>query len=347
MQEFTDHVRKGYELSDDQVEAAVALLVDEAVEEAGKADFLHSLREKGEAASEIAAFVRSMLKLAVDPGIDQTGLSGPAIDVCGTGGDRMDLFNVSTTAMFVLAAGGASVIKHGNRGITSKSGGADVLEALGVRIDLPPDAMRQCVQKTGIGFAFAPHYHPAFKAIVPVRKALAARGIPTVFNLLGPLLNPARPDYQLVGVFSDAAASKIAETLSLLGRKKAWVVHGTTADGRGVDEFSTMGPTRVLKVAPGGIEDVTLDAVELGLPRALPDDLKGGDRDANAALTTAILSGAMRGPKRDIVQLNAAAAFVITGLAADLQTGIAMAAEQIDSGRALAKLEELKAFQPQ
>lgn len=347
MQELTAHVRNGLELSAAQVEAAVECLVDESVDQESKADFLMALREKGETAAEIAAFVRAMLARAIDPGIDQSTLAGPAIDVCGTGGDRMDLFNVSTTSMFILAAGGASVIKHGNRGITSKSGGADVLEALGVRIDLPPAALKQCVEKTGIGFAFAPHYHPAFKAIVPVRKALAAKGIPTVFNLLGPLLNPARPNYQLVGVFSDAVASKIAEALALLERKVAWVVHGTTADGRGVDELSTMGPTRVLKVTSTGIDDGTIDAQDLGLPRALPGDLKGGESRENAAVTSAILCGELSGPKQDIVLLNAAAAFVVTGLAEDMKCGLALASEQIDSGRAFAKLEELRSYQPQ
>src|SRR5438132_10040756 len=167
MNELIAHVENGSDLSAEQVERAVDFLLDEKSDAAAKAAFLKALRAKGETAREIAAFVKSLLARAVDPQIDPAQLSGPMLDVCGTGGDRMDLFNVSTTSMFVLAAGGAVVVKHGNRGITSKCGGTDVLEELGVQIDLPPDALRRCVEQTGLGFMFAPHYHPAFKVIAP------------------------------------------------------------------------------------------------------------------------------------------------------------------------------------
>src|SRR4051794_10121220 len=218
------------------VQAASALLAPE-IDEASKGDFLAALRAKGETAAEIAGFAEALLAHAVNPEIDPALAPGPLLDVCGTGGDQLDLFNVSTTSMFVLAAGGATVVKHGNRAITSQAGGADVLEALGVRIDLPPAALRECVQRLGLGFLFAPAYHPAFKAIAPVRKRLASEGIPTIFNLLGPLLNPARPPYQLIGLFSKELLPKYAEAIALLPRRRVWAVHGS-----GMDELSTTGP---------------------------------------------------------------------------------------------------------
>ena len=186
MDALINEVQAKHDLNDRQVTAAVEFLLDESVDPAKKALFLEALAVKGEKADEIAAFVESLLDRAVDPEIGNLDLEGPTIDVCGTGGDRLHLFNVSTTSMFVIAAGGGIVVKHGNRGITSKSGGADVLEALGIRIDLPPERFRDCLGKAGIGFLFAPQYHPAFKAVVPVRKLLAERGIRTIFNLIGP-----------------------------------------------------------------------------------------------------------------------------------------------------------------
>jgi anthranilate phosphoribosyltransferase len=336
MQHFTTELAAGHDLTGEDVEQAVAQLVSPDVEDAAKANFLRALRAKGETATEIAAFARALLARAVDPGIDAAKLPGPMLDVCGTGGDKLDLFNVSTTAMFILAAGGVCVVKHGNRAITSQCGGADVLETLGVRIDLPPDALRRTVETHGLGFLFAPAYHPAFKAIVPVRKALAAEGIPTVFNLLGPLLNPARPAFQLVGIFSSAQLPKYGEALAALGRTRAWAVHGS-----GMDELSLAGPSEVREVAGGVVREFTVDPRELGLATCEVAALRGGDRATNAAILTAILDGTERGPKRDIVLLNAAAGFVITGLAGDLAAGLERAREQIASGGALARLRAL------
>jgi len=321
-----------------EVERAVSQLTDPAVSEDLKANFLKALREKGETAAEIAAFAHSLLARAVSPGLDGADLPGPMIDVCGTGGDRLELFNISTTAMFILAAGGASVVKHGNRAITSKSGGADVLEALGVRIDLPPADFRKCMETHGLGFLFAPAYHPAFKAIGPVRKRLAAEGIPTIFNLLGPLLNPAHPPYQLVGVFSPALLPKYAETLAVMGRSRAWAVHGS-----GMDELSLSGLSAVHEVAGGLVRDFVIDPATLGLPHAEVAAFRGGSPAENAAILISILDGNEKGPRRDIVLLNAAAGFVITSLAPDLAEGLEMAREQIVSGRALAKLRALQA----
>ena len=258
-------------------------------------------------------------------------------------GDQLDLFNVSTTAMFVAAAAGAIVVKHGNRGITSKSGGADVLEALGVRIDLSADEFRNCVERAGIGFMFAPIYHPAFKAVVGVRKALAAKGVKTIFNLIGPLLNPARPECQLVGVFSRELCPAFAEILERLGRESAWVVHGTTGDGRSVDEVSLMGSTRICKA--GSLQDQVDEEVrprDFGLKHAEVTDLQGGDAKANAIILEAILAGRETGPKRDMVLMNSGAALACAGLADDMGDGIEISREMIASGAASEKLRLLQ-----
>lgn len=344
MRDLIQHLQAGADLDAAQISRAAAALLDEDVDVAEKAAFLRALGAKGETAGEIARFVASFLERAVDPGIAPDDLPGPMLDVCGTGGDKLDLFNVSTASVFLLAAGGACVVKHGNRGITSKSGGADVLEALGVRIDLPPERLAECVKAHGAGFLFAPHYHPAFKAVGPVRKMLAEEGIRTVFNLIGPLLNPARPDFQLIGVFDPTLPDAFARILGKLGRKRAWAVHGTTADGRGMDEISTLGPTRVCVIDEGMASEFTLDPATLPLAPATLADLQGGDATANAVILRAILDGSERGPKRDIVALNAAAGFVITGLAPDLDTGFARALETLDSRQALAKLQALRTF---
>ncbi len=334
---LTRQLRDSTDLSPAEVEEAVAALVAANVGAAEKAEFLKALREKGETAAEIAAFVRALLARAVDPEIDAAKVDGPMLDVCGTGGDKLELFNISTAAMFVLAAAGVCVVKHGNRAITSRCGGADVLEELGVRIDLPPSRLRECVERNGLGFLFAPAYHPAFKEIAPVRKALAAEGIPTIFNLLGPLLNPARPAYQLVGIFSPVLLPKYAESLAVLGRSRAWAVHGS-----GMDELSLCGPTEVREVADGKIREIRIDPREYGLAFCEIEAVRGGDRVQNARLLLGILEGTERGPKRDIVLLNAAAGLVIAGLATDLAVALDLAREQIVSGRARARLDALR-----
>ena len=346
MRALIDSLTRREDLTPPQVAQAVTVLLDPAQDDAIKADFLHALRVKGETAAEIAAFVSALVERAVDPEIDASILPGPMMDVCGTGGDRMELFNVSTTAMFLLAAGGAVIVKHGNRGITSKSGGADVLEALGMRIEYPPALLRECLAATGLGFIFAPAYHPSFKVIGPVRKALAAQGVTTIFNLLGPLLNPARPPFQLVGIFSEDLLPKYAEVLRLLGRQSAWAVHGASGPhgSRGVDELSTLGVNHYCAVLNGQVSSHTVDPELLGFRRSTIESLLGGDRAENARILTGILSGQIHGPKREVVILNAAAGFVVSGLKPDLAAGIAWAHELLDNGAALAKLKALQEF---
>lgn len=341
---LTEQLKLGTALDRNQVDTATGEILDDKINTDAKANFLKSLAEKGETPVEIAAFVECFLERAVDPGLSPEQVDGPMLDVCGTGGDKLDLFNVSTTSIFVLAAGGACVVKHGNRGITSKSGGADVLEALGVKIDLPPDECAETIRRNGVGFMFAPIYHPAFKAVIPVRQQLAKNGTRTIFNILGPLLNPARPAHQLIGVFSPDLTDPFANILKTLGRKSAWAVHGTTGDGRGMDELSTLAETQTTQLdRDGEINKVTIDPTKYGIQKPELKALQGGDAEENAKILLAILNGTDTGAKRDIVLLNSAAGFVASGLASNLEEGLARANEAIDSGRALEKLRALQA----
>ena len=343
MDALIEHVLKGEELNLREIHAATEMLLSEDVADEKKASFLRGLTAKGETAVEIAGFVEAFLERAVDPGVSQMKFSGPTIDVCGTGGDKLNLFNVSTTSMFVIAAGGAVVVKHGNRGITSKSGGADVLEALGVKIDLSPEGFRKCLEVAGVGFLFAPIYHPAFKAVVGVRKMLAQEGTRTIFNLIGPLLNPARPECQLVGVCDPSMDSVFAEILQRLGRDSAWVVHGSTADGGPVDEVSLLGPTRICKSGRyQSLVDEEVKPEDFGMSVCDVLELEGGGADENAVILTNILSGKETGPKREIVLLNAGAGLACAGLADTMEQGVHLAAELIDSGQALERLHLLQ-----
>lgn len=343
MDALIHHLEKGNELSPREIEVAAELLLDAGVADDKKAHLLESLSRKGETPAEMAGFVEAFLAQARDPHVGLLDLEGPTIDVCGTGGDKLGLFNVSTTAMFVVAATGAVVLKHGNRGITSKSGGADVLEALGIKIELEPEEFRDCLEKAGVGFLFAPKYHPAFKAVAPVRKRLAERGVRTIFNLIGPLLNPARPQCQLVGVFDREMCPFFAETLQRLGRESVWAVHGTTADGRAVDELSLMGPTRICKAGIyQDLVDEEITPADFGLKTATVEELTGGDATVNAAILEAILDKRDKGAKRDMVLFNAGAAIACCGLADDIEDGIRIAREMIDSGAALERLRLLQ-----
>jgi len=342
MKSLTQLLQTGTHLTDAQIAEAAAQLVDPMTTAAAKADFLRALAKKGETPAEIAAFVNEFLKLAVDPGLDRTKLPGPMLDVVGTGGDQLHLFNVSSTAMFILAAGGVCVTKHGNRGITSKAGGADVLEALGIKIDLPKEKVVAGIESIGVGFFFAPLYHPAFKAVAEARKMLAAEGQRSIFNVLGPLLNPSRPDYQLIGVFDPNLTRAFGEILVQLGRKGAWVVHGSTGAGQGMDELSTLGVNEVCQLADGRLSETQIDPKTLGFEQAELAELVGGDAAENAAILEGVLAGTIKGAKRDIAVLNAAAGFVITGMAADLEAGKAQAEELLSRGAAHAKLRAMQ-----
>lgn len=343
MDALIHHLEERQDLAPHDVALAARLLLDPAMADGRKARLLEALSLKGATPAEIAGFVEVFLDHALVPDLAGLDLLGPTLDVCGTGGDQLDLFNISTTSMFVAAAAGAVMVKHGNRGITSKSGGADVLEALGVRIDLPPDGFRRCLEQAGVGFLFAPIYHPAFRAVVGVRKALAARGVRTIFNLIGPLLNPAKPQCQLVGVFARDLCPRFAEILARLGRDRAWVVSGTTADGRSVDEVSLMGTTHICKA--GRDQDTAYEEVhprDFGLKIAEVASLQGGDAQTNAAIMEAILAGRDAGPKRDIVVLNSGAALACAGIADGIAQGIEISLEMIASGAALERLRLLR-----
>lgn len=342
MEDLTRALSKKHDLSDTEIARAAAQLVDPAVAVAAKVDFLRALAKKGETPAEIAAFVGEFLKLAVDPRLNPATLPGPMLDVVGTGGDKLHLFNVSSTAMFILAAGGVCVTKHGNRGVTSKAGGADVLEALGIKIDLPVEKVVAGIERTGLGFFFAPLYHPAFKAVAEARKVLAAEGQRSIFNLLGPLLNPARPDHQLIGVFDPKLTHVFGEILLKLGRKAAWVAHGRAGAGHGMDELSTLGVNEVCELANGRLSEARIDPKTLGFGKARLEDLVGGDAAENAIILEGVLAGTIKGAKRDIAVLNAAAGFVITGVAADLPAGRHLAEEMLNRGAAHVKLRAMQ-----
>ena len=345
MDTLIHHLERKEELPPREVATAAEFLLDEAGDVEKKAHLLKALAEKGETAAEIAEFVAVFLEKAEKPSFYGQSFDGPTIDVCGTGGDKLNLFNVSTTSMFLVAAAGGVVVKHGNRGITSKSGGADVLEALGISIDLPSEQVGVCLEKTGVGFLFAPKYHPAFKAVVPVRKLLAEQGQRTIFNLIGPLLNPANPECQLVGVFDQSLCAVFAEILQRLGRDSAWVVNGSTADGRAVDEVSLMGPTRICKSGCyQGQVDEEVKPSDFGLKVSSVEDLQGGDAATNATILEEILSGKEEGPKRDMDLLNSAAALACAGLADHLEHGLVKAREVIADGSALDRLRMLQDY---
>ena len=344
MKELTSKLRNGRDLTPGDINYAMSMLLSETTDDNIKADFLISLHQKGESVEEIVAFVQQLIDRAIDPLIDPKNLPGPMVDVCGTGGDGLDLFNVSTTIMFILAGGGVAVVKHGNRSVTSRSGSADVLEALGVQIALPPARLKECAERLGLCFVFARQYHPAYRAIAEMRKRLARENIRTVFNLLGPLLNPTRPARQLIGVFSPRLTTVFADVLRRLGRERAWVVHGVTDTGEGMDDISISGVTNLAELSKGKVTNGLLDPRWLNIPAASLDDLRGGDADENAGYLEGIVAGKIQGAKRDLALVNAAGGFVVAGLANDMNQGLALARESIDSGRALEKLRALQQF---
>ncbi|MGI9087975.1 MAG: anthranilate phosphoribosyltransferase [Chthoniobacterales bacterium] len=344
MKTLIEKLQVGADLNRGDVGYAVTRLLSEQTPAAQKAEFLTLLHNKGESAEEIAWFVEHLIDRAIDPMIEPEKLSGPVIDVCGTGGSGLEVFNVSTTIMFILAAGGAVVLKHGNRSVTSCCGSADVLEALGARIDWSPNELNDCVRRLGLGFLYARTYHPAFRALAEMRAQLARQNQRTIFNLLGPLLNPARPPRQLIGVFAPRLTTVFADVLRQLGHERAWVVHGSTDDHGGMDDISNCGATSLAELVSGKATSAVIDCRWLGIPEAKVAELRGGDVAENARTLEGILAGTVSGAKRDLAVVNAAGGFVVAGLARDLGDGIALAKEQIASGRALEKLRALQNF---
>lgn len=346
MKTLVEKLQSGGDLTDGDIRYVVPLLLSDSVKDELKAEFLTALHAKGETAEELACFVELLMERADDPKIDPKELPGPMIDVAGTGGDGLDLFNVSTTIMFILAAGGAAVIKHGNRGVTSACGSADVLEELGVPIHLSPEDLRECAKKLGVAFIFARQYHPAFREIAKMRERLARQKARSIFSLLGPLLNPARPQRQLIGVFAPHLTTLFAEVLRKLGRQKAWVVHGLVEDTNGLDDISICGATTIAEVQGDKVTSAILDTQWLGVGRCPLEELLGGSPKENAAVLQGILSGEIKGAKREMAIANAGGGFVVAGMAREMNAGIALAREQIDSGRALEKLRALQNFKP-
>ncbi len=342
MKTLVEKLAAGTDLSGGDIAMAVTMLLSEQVEDEAKAEFLTALHKKGESAEEIAGFVELLMERAVDPMINAAELAGPMIDVCGTGGDGLNFFNVSTTIMFILAAGGAVVVKHGNRSVTSVCGSADVLEELRVPLHVTPEQLQQSLERHGLGFIFARQYHPAFRAIAKMREGLARENSRTIFNLLGPLLNPVRPPRQLIGVYGPRLTAVFVEVLRRLGRERAWVVHGLAEDTDGMDDVSICGATVIDELNRDKTSSFVLDTQWLGLSRCSVEELRGGDAKENAAILEGVLSGEIKGPKREMAVANAAAGFVVAELSRDMNEGIALAREQIDSGRALAKLRALQ-----
>jgi anthranilate phosphoribosyltransferase len=344
MKALISKLRNGIDLTAGDINYAMSLLLSDSTEDAMKADFLVALHRKGESVEEIVAFVQQLIDRAIDPLIDPKQLPGPMLDVCGTGGDGLDLFNVSTTVMFVLAAGGVAVVKHGNRAVTSRSGSADVLEALGIQIAWPAAKLKECAEQLGLCFIFAREYHPAYRAIAEMRKRLARENIRTVFNLLGPLLNPTRPARQLIGVFEPRLTTVFAEALRRLGRERAWVVHGVNDTGEGMDDISISGVTTFAELSNRKVTTGLIDPRWLNIPAAPLSELLGGDATENAGYLEGILSAKIQGAKRDLTLVNAAGGFVVAGLCNDMSQGLGLAREAIDSGKALEKLRALQQF---
>ncbi len=337
IREAIGQLLEGRSLSVKDAEGVMGEVMDGSASAVQIAGFLVALRAKGETVSEIVGCARAMRQAATKVRPRSRGL----IDTCGTGGDGKGTFNISTTTAFVVAGAGLRVAKHGNRSVSSKSGSADILKVLGVNLELTPDQVATCIDEVGIGFLFAPSLHPAMRHAVGPRREL---GVRTIFNILGPLTNPADVDRQLLGVYDPRLTEVLAQVLRDLGSRAAYVVHG---HGH-LDELSITGPNRVSYFGVGRATDhvitETLDPRDLGLPPASPDALRGGEPEENAQITRAILNGSERGPRRDAVLLNTAAALFVGGAVTELTEGVTLATKAVDSGAAQARLDALVAM---
>jgi len=327
LQEFTKRLIARETLSEAEAEQAIEAMIDDTLPDAAVASFLTALSMKGETPEEIAGFARVMRRHAVKINSRHSVI----VDTAGTGGGT-DSFNISTVAAFVIAGAGVAVAKHGNHAVTSRCGSADLLEALGVNVEAGPKVVERCLDKVGLAFMFAPKFHPAIKRVAGIRKQLRHR---TIFNILGPLTNPAAATHQLIGVYSPELTRRLALSLSRLGCRRAWVVH--SADG--FDELSAGSHADVVSVRDGEVAGFTFDPLEFGFERRNAV-LPGGSPEQNAETATAVLKGAMRGPHRDFVVLNAAAALHLAGRG-EFSEALNLAKESLDSGSALEKLREL------
>jgi len=329
MQDYIERVTDGEDLSGEEARDAARAVFEEATD-AQIGALLAALRAKGETETEIAGFANGMRDAARTISPDRS----PLVDTCGTGGDDYDTINVSTTSAIVAAGAGAAVAKHGNYSVSSTSGSADVLEVAGVDVEAEPPAVEDAIERDGIGFMLAPVFHPAMKAVIGPRKELGMR---TVFNVLGPLTNPAGADAQVIGVYDPQLVSILARALAHMDVERAMVVHGA-----GMDEIAIHDATTVAEVDGDAVTEYTLTPADLGLERAPVEAVAGGDPEANAADLRGIVAGDVTGPKRDIILANAGAALYVAGIADDLPGGVDAAREAIDSGAATAKLDELR-----
>lgn len=333
LKRFIAKVVEREDLTEGEAYQAMETIMEGGVSAAQVASFLTGLRMKGETIQEITGFARAMQAKAIRI---QAKDGECILDTCGTGGDGRSTFNISTAVAFVAAGGGLTVAKHGNRSVSSRCGSADVLEALGVNVNLSPEKVQVCLWEIGMAFLFAPLFHPAMRHALPPRKEIAIR---TVFNLLGPLTNPAGANVQLLGLYREDLIRPVAKVLKNLGRKAAFVVHGEDHS----DEISITGKTNICQLKDGVILSFQIEPEMVGLKRASMEEIQGGTLERNAEILLRVLQGET-GPSRDVVLLNAAAAFVSAEKSQDLREGIAMAEESIDSGKAMRKLNELIQF---
>lgn len=340
--DLTGLLAAGTDLTPPQVEGAAAALASPDVGESEKAAFLIALADKGETAAEVAAFAEAFRQRALDPGMQ--AWAPQAIDVVGTGGDHAGGFNISSLVIITLACAGVPAMKHGNRGITSKCGSADLLVALGIDLSAPPEKLRQAMDELGFVFFFAPNFHPAFKHIVPVRKALAAQGRRTVFNILGPLINPGRPAHVLLGSFSEIWVPRLAGALSSLGTKAGLAVHGVIEPGKGIDELTTATANRVCGIGLLSAIDGVWRAEDFGFAAAPFSDLVGGDLEQNLAIVEALLAG--RGPTGlvDTIVLNVAIGLWTTGKVDSVQNGLGPARDLLLGGAVAKKIAATREF---
>ncbi len=333
MTETLERLLNRQDLSEEEASSLMERLSDESIPMAMGGALLAALRSKGETADELRGFARTMRRLARKPLLTR---SGPLVDTCGTGGDGSGSLNLSTGTAILAAACGAQVVKHGNRSVSSRAGSADCIEALGLDLPLDETQAGRCLEETGFTFLFAPHFHPSMKAVAAIRRTL---GVRTVFNMLGPLTNPAEPEYQVVGAFSRRAAQLLADALAGLPIERAFVVHAEA----GWDEATPIGPFLVFDVRPGSVAMERRDPLDYGIERCAPEDLAGGDARVNADALRAVMAGE-RGPHRDAVLLGTSLVLEVTGSVRSPREGIAAAASAIDDGRAGRLLDALARF---